>query len=192
MSIMGRHIPTDALYPGTALVVLQDVKKWLTGETKDGHSVLQFCKILEQMAAEEPFDPANEMVRDTCEPLILPPIVDGFQYRRPVWELIAEETARFGVTTSSPMKSKAQWLMQQLKLCKQYVEYENALTHFRAAVLGLGLSFYEDYEGFLDDVDVAVQGGFKAKGKRAREDIRKIVDSLISALTKHIQKDKKA
>ena len=186
MSIMERQIPSDVVYPINALVALQDVRKWFASEVDD-YPLRYFHKILDDMEEERPFDPAREMVRNTGEVSPLLPTGDGFQYRRAVWSLISEEIDRLGVATLSSIRLKAGWMKQELLYCLQYVKYEIALAQFRTVVLGLELEFLEDYEGSLDDTDVVVQGRFKARGKRAKENVQKLVDGLIPALTKHIR-----
>ncbi len=185
MSIMERQIPSDVVYPINALVALQDVRKWFASEVDD-YPLRYFHKILDDMAEERPFDPAREMVRSTSEAPLYLLVIDGLQYRRAVWSLISEEIDRLGVATLSSIRLKAEWMKQELLYCLQYVKYEKALAQFRGTVLGLGLECLEDYEGSLEDTDVVVQGRFKARGKRAKENVQKLVDGLIPALTKHI------
>lgn len=189
MSQMGRYIPTDDLYAANTLAAVQDIKKWLNGEVRYESSIGKFQEILMEMAADTPFDPASKAVRRGGDiPLVLPPGDDGFRHRRPVWKLIADQTASCGITTSSSNKVKAEWLTQRLNLCRQYSEYEAALTRFRGEVLGLNLEFQEEYEGFQESADVIVHGEFKARGERAKEDVKKMIDRLVLTLTKHMQK----
>lgn len=184
MSIMGRTIPSDAMYPINALVAVKDVKKWLDKE-KGGEefSLERLHRILQTMVDETPFSPGRFDSRES------PTIVSGdekFRYRRPVWDLIAGEIEATNATEPVSSKVKAEWLSGQLGLCMQYGRYRAALETFRDEVTSLNLSFQEGpYEGFLDE-DVVVLGSFKEKGENAIRVVREIVDELVPALTKHV------
>lgn len=185
MSIMGKTIPSDALYPVTVLVIVQEVKKWLDKE-KGGEefSLERFRRILDEMVAETPFAPGRF---DSREPPPHIPIGEEFRYRRPVWQLIRDQLNMSGSLIQLPSKKQVRWLVSQLALCLQYGQYEIVLGNFRREVQGLGLSFHSGpYNGFLDG-DVYVQGAFEEKGENARKNIKKIIKALIPVLTKHIE-----
>ena len=88
MSIMGKHVPTDALYPINVLVALKDIEEWISKKEKSTElSVAPLQQILLEMANETPFSPGRF---DSREAPLLIAKGEEFRYRRPVWWLIRD------------------------------------------------------------------------------------------------------
>ncbi|GEM_PF-5238146 len=140
MSIMGRHVPGDTLYPTNALFILKAVKEWLDGNREGGEFTLeQFHQFLVEMKNERPFSPGRFDSREP--PLLLSP-EEGFKCRRPVWQLFHDQFNRSEALIRLPFREQVAWLIEQVAVCDLYGEYEAALKNFRTKVEKLGLSFH--------------------------------------------------
>jgi hypothetical protein len=123
-------------------------------------------RLVMEMNLEQPLRPYTEL-----------------RYRKPVWDAIAVEIDKVNaVAHRRSMKEKADWLLEQLKMCDKYWRFQKRVANFLNEVRSLGFT----------EQDVAVTGEFQARGEAATQVVTRIVESLLPVFAEMIEKKKTA